>query len=133
MWTQFMDMHSGGGLKEKWLHIYIEAAEKEAIVIFYNRFGHNPDRITCTCCGNDYSIHEGETFAEITAFERGCDYDDSTKGYIEGPSTKAYAFHKYRTVEEYSKDESILVITASNIKDSERTGEPPIQGYVWAD
>jgi len=51
-----MDMHSGGDLKEKWQYIYIEAPEEEAKVIFYNRFGHNPNRVTCTCCGKDYSI-----------------------------------------------------------------------------
>lgn len=27
MWTRFMDMHSGGGSKEKWEYIYIEAPE----------------------------------------------------------------------------------------------------------
>ena len=46
MWTHFWDMSSGGGRKENWKHIYIEAAESEAIVIFYNRFGHNPNRVT---------------------------------------------------------------------------------------
>lgn len=37
MWTEFWDMHSGGGQKEKWAKIYIEAPEEEARVIFYNR------------------------------------------------------------------------------------------------
>ncbi|KKN26710.1 hypothetical protein LCGC14_0871900 [marine sediment metagenome] len=44
MWIQFWDMHSGGELKEKWHYIYIEAdSEQQAKVIFYNRFGHNPE------------------------------------------------------------------------------------------
>jgi len=58
MWTRFYDMHSGGGAKEKWELIFIEAPEDEAISIFYNRFGHNPNRVSCTCCGADYSIYE---------------------------------------------------------------------------
>ena len=45
MWTHFWDMHSGGGQKEKFGHCYIEAPENEAKVIFYNRFGHNPERV----------------------------------------------------------------------------------------
>jgi len=72
-WTRFMDMHSGGGLKEfPYRNIYIEAPEAEAKVIFYNRFGHNPNRVTCTCCGGDYSITEEATFAQASAYERGC-------------------------------------------------------------
>ena len=73
IWTHFWDMHSGGGSKEKWSHIYIEAPEREAMVIFYNRFGHNPHRVSCTCCGSDYSISEG-TIDQITAYHRGCDF-----------------------------------------------------------
>jgi hypothetical protein len=72
MWTQFMDMHSGGGLKENFQYCYIEAPEEEAKLIFYNRFGHDPERITCTCCGDDYSIMEFETLQEATAYERKC-------------------------------------------------------------
>jgi len=72
-WTHFMDMHSGGGQKEKWAHIYIEAPENEARVIFYNKFGHNPDRVTCTCCGNDYSVIESDNvFLEQFSYKRWC-------------------------------------------------------------
>jgi len=73
MWTHFWDMHSGGGLKEPWQHIYIEAPMEQAKSVFYNRFGHNPDRVTCTCCGNDYSISEEETLADVTWYQRNCD------------------------------------------------------------
>lgn len=75
MWTRFMDMHSGGGTKEKpHEFIYIEALEEEAKVIFYNRFGHNPERVTCTCCGEDYSISSEKTLRELTAYDRNCEY-----------------------------------------------------------
>ncbi len=33
MWTQFHDMHSGGGQKLAWARIYIEAPEREAAQI----------------------------------------------------------------------------------------------------
>lgn len=72
MWTHFWDMHSGGSVKEApYAHIYIEAPEAEAKVIFYNRFGHNAERVTCTCCGEDYSIMEYASLADATAFQRG--------------------------------------------------------------
>jgi hypothetical protein len=74
MWTEFIDMHSGGGQKEGFSHCFIEAPENEAKVIFYNRFGHNPERVTCTCCGGDYSIIEYETLEQATAYERNCEY-----------------------------------------------------------
>lgn len=71
-WTQFWDMNSGGGRKENWQHIFIEAPRDEATVVFYNRFGHNPERVSCTCCGEDYSIDEGESLALLTAHHRHC-------------------------------------------------------------
>lgn len=71
MYTRFMDMHSGGGLKEPpYARIYIEAPENEAKIIFYNRFGHNPERVTCTCCGEDYSITEEDSLVEASAYDR---------------------------------------------------------------
>ena len=54
-----MDMHSGGKCKEEpFEHIYIEAPQEEAELIFFNRYGHNPNRVSCTCCGEDYNISE---------------------------------------------------------------------------
>lgn len=164
-WTRFMDMHSGGGTKEEpYEFIYIEAPESEAKVIFYNRFGHNPDRVTCTCCGNDYSISEAVTLAQATGFERGCQTLDTprdsqtgryappddpwfkehtylepgeeaeatARGYIVG---KAWGYHPkgYQTVEQYIADPHVLVIRADEIKDEERRGSVPDQGYVWVD
>lgn len=127
-WTRFMDMHSGGGNKEKWEQIFIEAPEAEARVIFYNMFGHSPDCVTCTCCGNDYSVSEHESLAIATAYERGCDYDN---GYIERPRTK-YP-QPYLTLDEYRMNNKVRIIPASEIKPEHRIGEVPVQGYVWAD
>lgn len=69
-WTHFHDMHSGGGLKHGVAHIFIEAPVDEAKLIFFNRFGTNPERVTCTCCGEDYSIDEEPTLAASTAYQR---------------------------------------------------------------
>lgn len=75
MWTQFMDMHSGGKTKkEPYNYIYIEAKDDEAVTIFYNRFGRNPSQVTCTCCGEDYSISESKSLQEATGFHRNCEY-----------------------------------------------------------
>lgn len=156
MWTRFMDMHSGGGSKEPWENIYIEAPEAEAAVIFYNRFGHNPHRVTCTCCGEDYSLTESETLEEATAYERGCDYAYFDKDgnevdqhtipywklreqggygkYVERPADPKRVFvDKYRTLDEYLELDGVLVIRAEDIKPDERTGSLPEQGYVWID
>lgn len=103
MWTHFWDMHSGGSQKEDFAHCFIEAPEDEACQIFYNRFGHNPHRITCTCCGGDYSITEYET--------------------LEGAM-------KYQ-IDNKCKDE-LVVIRDSELTPADRDGELPQQGYVWA-
>lgn len=79
-WTHFWDMHSGGGLKEPWHHIYIEAPKEEAKLIFYNHFGHNPERVTCTCCGEDYAINSHESLQQLTGYHRGCWYLETPRG-----------------------------------------------------
>lgn len=149
MWTRFMDMHSGGGCKEPpYEYIYIEAPEEEARVIFYNRFGHNPDRVTCTCCGEDYSTGESETLAQSSAYDRRCEYvyrdkngkiiknpkyDYSRRDYGEGVTHGYEETNGSQSVEDYMKSKYVLVISASEIKPEERKGEVPEQGYVWKD
>lgn len=82
-YTRFMDMHSGGKLKEKWQYIYIELPEGLAKGFFQEFFGHNPENITCTCCGEDYSISEDEALEQLSGYERGCNYNENK--YIESP------------------------------------------------
>lgn len=147
MWTQFMDMHSGGGIKEKlYQYIYIEAPEAEAKIIFYNRFGHNPDRIACTCCGPDYSITgDSATLAEATAFNRNCEWDENSQKYVDEQSQHNLEIRKqtntpdkdkwgiYIPLLQYLKSKDVLVIRKKDIKKSERVGKLPPQGYVWVD
>jgi hypothetical protein len=144
-WTRLKDMHSGGDTKEDFETCFIEASADEAVTIFYNRFGHNPHRVSCTCCGQDYSLEEGDTFKNLTAWDRGCawyepnpdsDYrgqyfeldDDIPEGWTK---TRSIWNNEYLTVEEFMKQDDILVIPASEIEDDERTGDVPLEGYVW--
>lgn len=129
-WTRFMDMRSGGRQKEKWSHIYIEASEQEAKVIFYNRFGHNPDKVTCTCCGNDYSINEEVSLEQATAFERNCKWNEEANCYSEEQGIK-FTYSAYEPLDKYIAHKTVLVIPASDIKPNERKGNIPAQGYVW--
>lgn len=156
-WTRFMDMHSGGGTKEPpYNHIYIEAPEAEAVVIFYNRFGHSPSRVTCTCCGEDYSTSEAATLESASGYDRGCAFayfrpdgteceqDEAcvkskgmkkgyTTGYAERPDEPERSYRPYITVAEYLAKGEALVIRADEIKPDERIGDVPRQGYVWVD
>lgn len=62
MWTRFFDMSSGGEEKLKWKTIYIEAGATEAIEIFKKKFKRDPSNVTCSCCGEDFSISEPTDF-----------------------------------------------------------------------
>lgn len=118
-WTQFYDMHSGGRTKEEpYNRIYIEAPEREAKVIFYNRFGHNPERITCTCCGEDYSISEYNSLCAATKYDRESGWGGRKKKL---------------TLAQYRQQKDVLIIRAVDIRSEERIGDVPIQGYVWQD
>ncbi len=144
-WTRFMDMSSGGGRKEDFAKLYIEAPEVEAKVIFFNRFGHNPERVTCTCCGDDYSIDDYPTLERATAYDRGCAFDRDANDYVERPKddprfpTLNGTYIKLpdfiaggRDVNGWrSSPEKVAFIFAKDIKPEERAGCVPSQGYVW--
>lgn len=148
-WTHFMDMHSGGQCKEKWQHIFIQAPEEEAITIFYNRFGHNPHRVTCTCCGEDYSITESKNLQQATAYNRECNYDQKTGKYTEAdnqtyvkyggkvrtymPFTEFLKTGRLRPDKGDEEREVAKIIFKWEIKPEERAGDVPEQGYVWQD
>jgi hypothetical protein len=175
MWTHFWDMHSGGGTKVLRMpdgsftegsrfsqegqpvnHIYIQAPEDEAKVIFYNRFGHNPERVSCTCCGEDYSISSNEDLAQLTGYHRHCQWlsvegeagggqyiesqsEDLRKYVTDGDDEQVWQAYldsrgsaaKYQTLEQYMNEPEVLFIPATHIKPEERRGSVPEQGYVW--
>ena len=158
LWTHFWDMSSGGSQKEKYKHIFIEAPREEAIIIFYNRFGHNPERVSCTCCGGDYSISEGDNLKQITGFHRNCQSLETPRDpktglyknddpiirrhlYLEEGEkipkgyklTNSKPFGNYMTLEEFEKLKDVLIIRKQQIKPEERKGSVPEQGYVWVD
>ncbi len=103
VYTQFMDMHSGGGQKLKWKYIYIEASLKEAKIIFQNKFKRNPERVTCTCCGGDYSISESKDLEQASAYERRCKYQHFDKEGNEIDKDKAWISGKGFVNECYAK------------------------------
>jgi hypothetical protein len=109
MWFHFFDMHSGGRQKEDWPHIFIEAVdESQAISVFYSRFGHNPRRITCTCCGEDYAIHSGWTLEEVTEYSR-----------------------NGMSIEEYRKSDYAFFMPKESISAFEYETIVPAEGWEW--
>lgn len=145
-WTSFMDMHSGGDQKLNYGMIFIEAPEEEAKVIFQNRLGRDPENVTCDCCGEDYSTLEGDSLAEVTAYDRNCDSvyllpDGSeflgpeqeawnrsdVKGvnrYAERPRRPYQAGgqpRKFIPLDDYIGSGNVLVIPAGEIEPADRT------------
>ena len=71
MFFSFHDMFSGGCRKTEYSQVYIEAdSEDQAEEIFEDRLNRNPNKVTCECCGNDFSITEYDSLEEATEFER---------------------------------------------------------------
>ena len=120
-WTRFWDMHSGGRQKLATALYFIEAPQAEAEVIFYNRFGRNPNRVTCTCCGEDYSINDYPTLDEATQYHR-------------TPISQWNAANPQRqSLEEFEASGQATIIRAADIHGSEHEGTLPEEGYVWRD
>ena len=119
VWTHFWDMHSGGDQKLDWSNIYIEAPEAEARSIFYARFKRNPERVTCTCCGEDYAISEHPSLEEATAYQR----EDTEYHKPTGSGT---------TLAEYRKRSDVHIIDEEHIVDGERQTSVPDEGYTWS-
>jgi len=135
-WTHFFDMHSGGGQKEEWEHIYIQAPEDEAVIIFQNLFGHNPWRVSCSCCGSDYILTESNDLAQLTAYYRECRFSRLTGEYIEEPNVYEYSPAvkvNYRTLGQYLNDPDAVFIPHEDIYPEDREGELRRQGYVWVE
>ena len=117
-WTLFWDMSSGGSRKTDHHFIFIEAEIDDAIRVFYARFKRNPERVTCTCCGEDFSMMESATLEEAT------DYHRNRAGYNKPPDLMS--------IEEFEAQDDVLIIRALEISEDERTGDdPPDEGYVW--
>jgi len=160
-WTRFNDMHSGGGTKVNgYEKIYIEAPIEAAKSVFYNRFERNPERVTCTCCGPDYTIDEYPSLQQATGHERNCrvlktpkdelgrymnDLPELKENYYlepdeeppEGFQVKSTPSWKSRRehveLSEFIQQDDVLVIRATEIDDSEKDENVPKEGYVWVD
>ena len=72
MWTRFWDMRSGGSRKLDWDYIFIETNKStpEALQIFKNAFGRDTYHVTCSCCGDDYSVTDYDTLERATEYLR---------------------------------------------------------------
>lgn len=58
MWTEFNDNHSGGNIKiPPYGSIWIELPEELAVLFFVEHFDRSPYYVSCSCCGEDYSIY----------------------------------------------------------------------------
>lgn len=159
VWTQFRDMNSGGWQKLDWAKIYIEAPEAEAKVIFYNRFGRNPERVTCTCCGKDYAISESSSLKQASGYHRNCRSIETLRDPVTGLyrnddpvirerlylddgeyppegyslSTTFRRFSAFIPLSDYIASPDVCVVYASDIKPEERIGDVPREGYVWCE
>jgi len=113
-------MNSGGGQKEPFTLCFIEAPHDEACAVFYARFGHNPERVTCTCCGEDYLIDSGK-LENLTSYHRRA-----------RPSFMSRSDDDLKqSLAELEQRKNVVFIRAESITDSERKSDVPVEGYVW--
>jgi len=145
-WTQFWDMHSGGGQKDKFRQCFIQAPEVEAVSIFIAKFGHDPRHVTCPTCGEDYSINEYDSLEKATAYERNCNcaqLRETNKKtgrvryysvYLEAGESppKGFELDEFQSSREtiplkkYLKQKDVKVVRKREVKASERKPQ-----YTW--
>jgi hypothetical protein len=149
-WTRFMDMHSGGSQKLAWDTIYIQAPRELAERVFQAKFDRNPNSVTCTCCGPDYSVSDGEPGDDLynaTGYNRNClhlakrSWDIETRGYApdryveqQDPEKLKYSQREanhYKPLALYVASEDVKVVCADEITDEDRGTNLRQSGYVW--
>lgn len=129
VWTHFWDMHSGGGQKLDWGHIYIEAPEAEARGTFEKLFGRDPNHVTCNCCGEDYSVSEEESLEQASAYQRHCAFDQATGKYVEqGDPTYAKYGQNHIPLADYVTRPDVRIVRRVEV-----SGYDPIQMAAAAD
>lgn len=114
-WFHFNDMHSGGGRKLAWEHIFVQARNEDAAVNKFKRlFDRDPHHVTCSCCGPDYSISDDDTLENATAYHRGCKWVPEAGlvagHYVEEPRGGDYGPH--RTVADFLALPSVKAVFA---------------------
>ena len=67
IWTHIWDMHGGGNTKTDCHHIFIQPNEEDAMRWANWKWSIHPYDVTCSCCGNDFSIDEGQ-LGDLAAF-----------------------------------------------------------------
>lgn len=110
-WTLFADAYADGKLKFKAFEwIIVEGKEEDALSLFMDITNVDPKKVTCTCCGQHYSIREFDSVFQATAFERGCCYDMTLECYVEEISD--FPIIHYTTVEDFIDRDNVLIIFA---------------------
>jgi hypothetical protein len=107
LWTQFWDMSTGGKEKSPHKLIYIRGDRKEATQTFIERFGRDPEHMTCRCCGVDYSITTEPALWLATAWWRGYNVRDLPGGKLHQlvPNT-----HQPKTLDQFRQNPEILIL-----------------------
>jgi hypothetical protein len=85
-WFEFMDMCSGGSIKEEpYDYIYLLAHDAlEARDRFESLFNHAPEAIGCETCGENYSISGAKALSKLCGWK--CKENDATLvEYINSP------------------------------------------------
>jgi len=110
-WTLFADAYADGKLKFKSFEwIIVEGKEKDALALFMDITNVDPKKVTCTCCGQHYSIREHDSVFQATAFERGCRFDKTLECFVEEVSD--FPIIHYTNVEDFIERDNVLIIFA---------------------
>ena len=129
--TLFSDMHSGGGQKTRFDKIFVELPEEAAREWFVKEFHRDPDNVTCTCCGPDFSVTVSKDLRQATAYHRNCEsvsVKDGGGHYIEEPQEFAGRVREHVPLEEYVENaasspdaeggrNAVLIVTAEELGD----------------
>lgn len=110
-WTIFEDAYADGKLKFKdYEWIIVEGSEETALPLFMKMTKVDPKRVTCTCCGQHFSIREYDSVFQATGFQRSCQYDKELKSYVEQEDD--FVIAHYKTLETFLEEDNVLIIFA---------------------
>jgi hypothetical protein len=112
IWTKITNSYLGGNAFMPYDYVFIEADENAACRIFVTKFVVDHRNEVCDCLFDNIHVDSGPSIKRLTAYDRGCAYDENKGEYLESQRLGAESYSPYISVGDllFRDKDKILII-----------------------